>query len=334
VLRLVAVREGDVRKVDVKGRAGLEHLIGAGENRGKGCGLHEAAVSDGMQVRKVEHGADPATARGDREHVLCRAELPHASHDLDAERDRAILLLQPLAELAELLDDRVDRHVTLATEQEPWMKDDDLGAARLRDARGVVEHADGHVELLAPLGVSHEAGDRSMDGQDDPGVAREFAESLRPRVVHPELALEVDLAGGVVLLLQELDGFLGAVARGHARRAEVQLGHVPRVPVRAWHQTAPAGPVADAVRRLSYPRRMANKPSRIDLLELDIDLRLIELWREAAEITEWNLDVVAAFMRAAYGKGYCDALTEDAPGSLCHDHGYRIPGRRPAPAHD
>ncbi len=53
---------------------------------------------------------------------------------------------------------------------------------------------------------------------------------------------------------------------------------------------------------------MANKPSRIDLLELDIDLRL--------------------------GKGYCDALTEDAPGSLCHDHGYRIPGRRPAPAHE
>ena len=79
---------------------------------------------------------------------------------------------------------------------------------------------------------------------------------------------------------------------------------------------------------------MATKPSRIDLLELDIDLRLTDLWREAGEITEWNLDVVAAFMRAAYGKGYCDALTEDAPGSLCHGHGYRIPGRRPAPAHD
>jgi hypothetical protein len=79
---------------------------------------------------------------------------------------------------------------------------------------------------------------------------------------------------------------------------------------------------------------MANKPSRIDLLELDIDLRLTDLWREAGEITEWNLEVVAAFMRAAYGKGYCDALTEDAPGSLCHDHGYRIPGRRPAPARD
>jgi hypothetical protein len=75
---------------------------------------------------------------------------------------------------------------------------------------------------------------------------------------------------------------------------------------------------------------MANGPSRIDLLELDIDLRLADLWREAAEIEEWSIEVVAAFMRAAYGKGYCDALTEDAPGSLCVDHGYRVPGRRPA----
>jgi hypothetical protein len=32
-------------------------------------------------------------------------------------------------------------------------------------------------------------------------------------------------------------------------------------------------------------------------------------------------------MRAAYGKGYCDSLTEDAPGSLCLEHGYRVPER-------
>ena len=70
------------------------------------------------------------------------------------------------------------------------------------------------------------------------------------------------------------------------------------------------------------------QPTRIDLLELDIDLRIADLWREAEEIGEWNLDVVAAFMRAAYGKGYCDALTEDDPGSLCHEHGYSVPGRR------
>ena len=80
---------------------------------------------------------------------------------------------------------------------------------------------------------------------------------------------------------------------------------------------------------------MANRPTRIDLLELDIDLRLVDLWRETSEIGEWNLDVVAAFIRAAYGKGYCDALTEESPGSLCADHGYRVPARRStAPARD
>ena len=73
---------------------------------------------------------------------------------------------------------------------------------------------------------------------------------------------------------------------------------------------------------------MATDPSRIDLLELDIDLRLADLWREAMDVSDWNLEIVAAFIRAAYGKGYCDALTEEAPGSLCIDHGYRIPGRR------
>jgi hypothetical protein len=73
---------------------------------------------------------------------------------------------------------------------------------------------------------------------------------------------------------------------------------------------------------------MGKRPSRIDLLELDIDLRLADLWREAATIGEWNLEVVAAFMRAAYGKGYCDSLTEDTPGSLCSEHGYRVPERR------
>ena len=77
---------------------------------------------------------------------------------------------------------------------------------------------------------------------------------------------------------------------------------------------------------------MPDRPSRIDLLELDIDLRLTELWREAAGIEEWSLEVVAAFMRAAYGKGYCDALTEELPGSLCADHGYRVPERQHAGA--
>jgi hypothetical protein len=71
---------------------------------------------------------------------------------------------------------------------------------------------------------------------------------------------------------------------------------------------------------------MTRRPTRIELLELDIDLRLADLWTEAAEVEYWTLDVVAAFLRAAYGKGYCEALTETSPGSLCSDHGYRVPG--------
>jgi hypothetical protein len=75
---------------------------------------------------------------------------------------------------------------------------------------------------------------------------------------------------------------------------------------------------------------VSKTPTRIDLLELDIDLRLCDLWREAADVNEWNLEVVAAFIRAAYGKGYCDALTEELPGALCEEHGYRMPERRAA----
>jgi hypothetical protein len=73
---------------------------------------------------------------------------------------------------------------------------------------------------------------------------------------------------------------------------------------------------------------VAIDPSRIDLLELDIDLRLADLWREAVDVQDWSLEIVAAFIRAAYGKGYCDALTEESPGALCLDHGYRMPDRR------
>src|SRR5207247_852117 len=78
-------------------------------------------------------------------------------------------------------------------------------------------------------GRTHEACDGRMDGQHDPSGARELAEPLRPGVVHPEFALEVDLAGRVAAFLKERDRRLGAVSRGHASRAEVQLSHVPSV---------------------------------------------------------------------------------------------------------
>ena len=76
---------------------------------------------------------------------------------------------------------------------------------------------------------------------------------------------------------------------------------------------------------------MASDPTRIELLELDIDVRLADLWAEASEVGEWNLEVVAAFMRAAYGKGYCDALTEDDPArsAATTGTGSRSAGPRP-----
>ena len=79
----------------------------------------------------------------------------------------AILLLEPRAQLAELLDDRVDRVLARPAEQEAGVEHDDLGAGSLRDAGRVVEHPERHVQLLAALGVAHEAGDRRMQRQRD-----------------------------------------------------------------------------------------------------------------------------------------------------------------------
>ena len=59
---------------------------------------------------------------------------------------------------------------------------------------------------------------------------------------------------------------------------------------------------------------MAKRPSRIELLELDIDLRLADLWAEACGVTDWNLEVAAAFLRAAYGKGTATPSPRMRPG--------------------
>src|SRR5688572_26121331 len=93
------------------------------------------------------------------------------------------------------------------------------------DPGGVVEHAGGHVVLLVALEMPHEAGDRRVHGKRDVVLARELAEALRPRVVHPELALEVDLAGRVAPLEEQRDGFLGALARWDAGGADAGLRH-------------------------------------------------------------------------------------------------------------
>jgi len=64
-----------------------------------------------------------------------------------------------------------------------------------------------------------------MDRQGDVGLAGSFTESLRPRVVHPEATLEVDLACVVAPLEQGLDGPLRVVADGNAGQADTDAPH-------------------------------------------------------------------------------------------------------------
>ena len=200
----------------------------------KSPGRDERTVGDGVQVREIDDRPDPAAGAGrDREHVLGGAELAHPAHDLDAEGHGAVLALQPLSELPQLLHDRVDRLCALAAEKEAGVEDDELRAGRLRDPGRVVEHADRHPLLLVPLDVPHEAGDRRVDREHDPGVSCQLSEALGPRVVHPELSLEIELVGGVAALEQKLDRRLGGFPRRHARRSKVELRHGRTVATRA-----------------------------------------------------------------------------------------------------
>ena len=153
-----------------------------------------------------------------------RATSPSRSaHDLDAERHRAILAHEALAKLAELLDDRVNRVLARSTEEEARVEHDDLCARSLRDPGRVIEHSDSHVQLLAALGVTHEAGDWRMHGQCNVMLPGKLSELLRKLVVHPEAALEVDLAGGQLPLEQRGDRRLGGFTGRHAGRAEMQV---------------------------------------------------------------------------------------------------------------
>ena len=102
----------------MEGCAGLEHRVRALQHRREVLDVREGAVGRGMHVREVEHWANPIEPRRDRQHVVDRPELVHAPHHLDPERHAAALLLQPLAQLARLLDDVVERLLALAFEQE------------------------------------------------------------------------------------------------------------------------------------------------------------------------------------------------------------------------
>ncbi len=134
VLRLVPVREGDVREVDVEGGAGLEHRVGSCQRLGEELDLRVRAVRGRVQVGEVEHRAHPVDVLGEPDDVVERPEVADAAHHLDAEGHRAALALQPLAQRAELVGDRLERRLAFTAEQEAGVEDDELGAAGDRDA--------------------------------------------------------------------------------------------------------------------------------------------------------------------------------------------------------
>lgn len=69
-------------------------------------------------------------------------------------------------------------------------------------------------------------------------------------------------------------------------------------------------------------------PSAMDLLFLDIDLRLgADTWADLWESGPVDGDRVAALLRVAYGLGYTQALTEGVRGQLFRDHGLAVPKR-------
>ena len=111
-------------------------------------------------------------------------------------------------------------------------------------------------ENFRPLGLemTHEAEQRRVDRQRDVCRARRLAELLGPRVVHPEAALEVDLAGVVAALEQDLDRPLRVVAGGNAGQADTDAPHTGKLPgVRPVTRNVPLCGDSDAVRYHSYP---------------------------------------------------------------------------------
>ncbi len=225
VLGLVAVRERDVREVDVERGSLGEHLVDRPERGLERLRVEIGAVARRVHVREVEDGAHPADATRDLDHVLERPEVAHATHDLDPERHCATLRLEPLPERPELLDDGRDGILARSSEQEAGMEHDELGAARGHDAGAPVERADRGGELAsARLQVPHEAEERRVHRERDVRLPRELAEPLGERVVHPEPALEVDLARGVPALEEKLDRVLGRLPRGAPGGADTDAG--------------------------------------------------------------------------------------------------------------
>jgi hypothetical protein len=68
---------------------------------------------------------------------------------------------------------------------------------------------------------------------------------------------------------------------------------------------------------------------RVQLIELDIDLRLGVGLFEAVASSRGDEALMLGYLRFAYGAGYRDALIDQPRGQLFRDHGFPVPKRKP-----
>ncbi len=175
----------------------------------KVLGCDDAAVGHRMEVGEVDHRPHPAESGGDFENVLEASQLAHSPHHLDPERDRSVLGEKPVAQLAELLADVVECRLPCAAEEVAGMEHNELGPGCLGDAGGVVEHTHRALVLRPSIDVAEERCKRRMDRENDPALRGELAQPHGELLLHPEATLEVELAGRVRALDEELDRRLG-----------------------------------------------------------------------------------------------------------------------------
>ena len=124
-----------------------------------------------------------------------------------------------------MVDDICNRLLALPAEQEAGMKDDHVGAGCLREAGGVIEHAERHLEFLLALDVPHEGGERCVHREHDVLGAQRLAERRGGVIVEPEAAGEPDLACPVAPRGEEGCGLLEGGRIRQARGPEADLSH-------------------------------------------------------------------------------------------------------------
>lgn len=66
---------------------------------------------------------------------------------------------------------------------------------------------------------------------------------------------------------------------------------------------------------------------RMIRFNVELDTRMLDLWQVIDDSEELTVELVGCLLRAAYGRGYVDAVSEPEPGALLREHNYKMPQR-------